>query len=221
MSEIAVWLNQTFYGFDATMFEFMHTLAQNAGVFFTPFFTFFTFLGEKGWFFIASGILFLLFKPTRKIGMAILLAIICGAVITNVTVKNLVARPRPFVTDETFKEFWEFLGATKVSEYSFPSGHTTSAIAAGAAFFLLGNKKWSWSGLLLAVLVGLSRIYLIVHYTTDVIGGLCVGLIAAVIACLLVRLIYSLLQKNVENKFCNFILNADVCKLFKKKQAEE
>ena len=111
------------------------------------------------------------------------------------------------------------MGATEVGESSFPSGHTTSAMAAGMAFFLLGNKKWSWTGLLAAVLMGLSRIYLIVHYTTDVIGGLLVGSIAAVIAYFIVKLIFSLLEKNSgNNKVCRFVLQADILNLLRKKE---
>ena len=219
MSEIALWLNQTFYGFDAAIFEFMHNLAQNAGVFFTPFFKFITLLGEKGWFFIVASLVLMLFSKTRKMGICMLIAIIFGALITNVTLKNLINRFRPFVTDAQFKAYWQFMGATEVGESSFPSGHTTSAMAAGMAFFLLGNKKWNWTGLLAAVLMGLSRIYLIVHYTTDVIGGLLVGSIAAVIAYFIVKLIFSLLEKNSgNNKVCRFVLQADILNLLRKKE---
>lgn len=219
MTQVAIWLNETFHGFDAAMFEFMHNLAQNAGAFFTPFFRSITFLGEKGWFFIAASLALMLFSKTRKMGVCMLVAIIFGSLITNVTLKHLIARPRPFVTDETFRAYWEFMGATKVGETSFPSGHTTSAMAAGLAFFIWGNKKWSWTGLLLAVLTGLSRIYLVVHYTTDVIGGLIAGGLAAVAAYFLIKFIFSLLEKKTENKFCNFVLNADITQLFKKKAA--
>ena len=114
-----------------------------------------------------------------------LLAIGVGALFTNVIIKNAVARPRPFYENVTYLEFWKEAGATKVSEYSFPSGHTTSIMAFATALFIMCNKKWSWVGFVGTILMGVSRIYLIAHYTTDVIGGIIVGGVAGVCAVLL------------------------------------
>lgn len=217
MSEIAMWLDQTFYQFDAAVFEFMHGLAQKAGGFFTPFFQFITFLGEEGWFFIVLGLALLLFPKTRKAGVAILIGLIFGLLITNITLKNLIARFRPFVTDPQFRWYWHFVGEAQVGEYSFPSGHTTSAMAAGLALFIFGNKKWSWTGVVFALLMGLTRIYLVVHYATDVIGGVLAGALAAVLACVMVQLIFKLvIEKHPKNKFCRFVTNADIRDVFKK-----
>ena len=218
MTAIALWLNETFYGFDAAIFAFFHNLAKGAGAFFTPFFNFITFLGEEGWIFILAGVLLLLFAKTRKMGVSMLIALLFGLFITNLALKNFVARPRPFIMDETFKSYWEFVGKTKVGDMSFPSGHTTSAMAAGFAFFLFGNKKWSWSGIAFALLMGASRIYLAVHYATDVIGGVISGMVAGFLAFLLVQFIFSLFEKHAGNRACNFILDADILNLFKKKE---
>ena len=216
MSEFALWLNHTFYGFDAAVFAFTHSLAELAGGIFTPLLGFITFLGESGWFFIALGVAFLFFQKTRKIGIAMLIALLFGLVFTNLTLKNIIVRHRPFATDAQFYEYWQYVGGVHVGEFSFPSGHTTSAMAAGFAFFLFGNKKWSWSSLVLALLVGFSRIYFVVHYTTDVLAGLIVGSVAGALACLLVAWLYRLMEKQ-DNKTCKFLLQADILKLFQKK----
>ena len=64
--------------------------------------------------------------------------------------------------------------------------------------------------------MGLSRIYLMVHYTTDVIAGLIVGGIAGIIGYFIVKLIYNLVNKYKEKKFCKFLLKADIINIFKK-----
>ena len=70
------------------------------------------------------------------------------------------------------------LGSHTESDKSFPSGHTTAAFSAMTAIFLVGNKRVSWLAFLFGILMGISRIYLGVHYASDVLGGILVGLIA-------------------------------------------
>ena len=208
------WLNSTFNNFDGAFFNFVGALNKNAGGFFTPFFKFITFFGNGGWVFIALSVILLLFKTTRRYGLSMLLALGIGALLTNVIIKNVVARPRPFTTEQ-FKPFWENAGSTSVSEYSFPSGHTTSAMAAMTVLFLCLNKKWSWLFFVVALIMGLSRIYLVVHYATDVVGGLIVGAISGIGAYYIVKYLYCLIIKHPEKQFCKFILNADIKDLFK------
>lgn len=215
MEKLSNWLNSTFNNFDSAFFNFTHALNVNAGGFFTPFFKFITFFGNGGWLFIALGVILMLFKKTRRYGLCMLIALGIGALLTNIIIKKSVARPRPFTTEQ-FKPFWIKAGSTKVSEYSFPSGHTTSAMAAMTALFLCLNKKWSWLFFILALIMGLSRIYLVVHYATDVIGGLIVGGISAVIGYFVVKYIYKYINKNLDKPFCKFIINADIKDLFSK-----
>ena len=166
MSAAAQWLNETFYSFDYNILKFFHdTFNQGAGsAFWDWFFKFVTLLGEEGLFFIIVSIVMMLFKKTRKAGMTMLLAIGVGALITNVSIKPIVARPRPFQNELSdcyalFKQWWVDAGSTKVGEKSFPSGHTTSAMAAMAGYFFASNKKYiSWTAMLFAVLMGCSRI---------------------------------------------------------------
>ena len=68
---------------------------------------------------------------------------------------------------------------------SFPSGHTNAAFAAMVPLFILGDKRKSWLALVFGVLMGISRIYLVVHYPTDVIGGLITGTLAGMIGTLI------------------------------------
>lgn len=223
MSAAAQWLNETFYSFDYAILDFFHYNfnASSSSVFWDPFFKFVTLLGEEGLFFIIISIVMMLFKKTRKAGMAMLLAIGVGALMTNVTIKPIVARPRPFQNElsdcyHLFRQWWISAGATEVGEKSFPSGHTTSAMAAMAGYFFASKKKYiSWTAMLFAVLMGCSRIYLCVHYPSDILGGLVIGLIAGFIACFLINLLYK--KDNV--KGIKKIVDFDIRDLFKKKRA--
>ncbi len=220
MTAAAQWLNTTFAGFDYALLEFFHNLNVGpAGEFFNFFFKFITLLGEEGLFLIILSIIFMLFKKTRKIGFSMLLAIIVGSLITNVTVKPLVARPRPFQNELSefyglFRQWWIDAGEVHVGEKSFPSGHTTSAMAAMAGYFFASKKKSiSWLGFVFAVLMGFSRIFLCVHYPSDVVGGLIAGLIAGFIAASLISLLY----KKTDNRTVNKIVEFDIRDVKKKK----
>lgn len=160
------------------------------GGFFTPILKIITTSGNLGLIFIVSAIIVLFFKKTRKAGIAALIAVAIGAIITNALLKNVVARARPFAdVDSEYYAFWKAAGSLAVSDYSFPSGHTTAAMAFGASLFLVFDKRYSWAFLLIPVLMGFTRIYFGVHYTTDVLGGMIVGGVAAIAAYYIVRLL--------------------------------
>ena len=103
---MAQWLNTTFSAFDGAIFGAMNGLAVKAGGFFTPFFKVVSFFGEKGLFFIICSIILMLFARTRRIGATMLFSIAVGALFTNIIIKNVVARPRPFTNSEYFS-FWK------------------------------------------------------------------------------------------------------------------
>ncbi len=213
---MANWLDTAFYNFDRQFFVFLNGLERVAGDFLTPFFKFISFFGEGGIFLLILSVFLMLFAKTRKTGLAMLLAIGVGALLTNVIIKNAVARIRPFYKDELFFSFWQSAGKTAVTEYSFPSGHTTVAMTSMTALFLCTNKKKSWSAFIFVLLMGLSRTYLIVHYLTDVLAGIIVGGIAGTIGYYLAKYFYSLFNKYSQNKFCLFMLSADIQNLLKK-----
>ena len=113
-------------------------------------------------------------KKTRKAGVASALALIIGTLITNVAIKNVVARIRPY---EVIQEL--DLMIEKQKDFSFPSGHTCASFASAFAIYKCKEvfpKKWRIAAMVLATLIALSRLYVGVHYPTDVLGGLIVGL---------------------------------------------
>ena len=213
---MAEWLNNTFYGFDNGVFNAFHNFAVKAGGFFTPFFKAVSIIGTKGIIFFALAIVLMLFAKTRKSGVCMFGALCIGAIIASLILKNTVARVRPYDASTEYAAFWEYVKGSKSDSYCFPSGHTTMITAAMTAMFMCFNKKWSWVGFLGVLLMGVSRVYLISHYATDVIGGIIVGGISAVAAYFITKLIFFLLEKYKDKKFCEWCLNFDIKSLFKK-----
>ncbi len=153
------------------------------------------------------------FKKTRKFGMAVLFAVLVGTLLTNVVMKPLFDRPRPYVyyaDNSMFMSWYEFAGSHVESDKSFPSGHTTAAFEIGIAIFLVLNKKYSWVFPVFSACVGLSRIYLMVHYVTDVLGGMCVGIVAGIAGYFIMK---AIMKATANTKFAEF----DLAEKFKKK----
>ena len=133
-----------------------------------------TMLGDSGWFWIALSLQYLVPRQTRWIGITSLAAIVIGALITNVTLKNLVARTRPYEVVEGLVLLIE-----KQRDYSFPSGHTCASFAAAGVYWRMLPKKFGIPLVILAAMIAFSRLYVGVHYPTDVLAGLLIGLFAA------------------------------------------
>lgn len=208
---MAVWLDTVFYSFDKF---FINGTAGLVNGFFNAIFLALSVIFEKGILIILTSLILILFKKTRKVGGAMLLALLIGALITNVTLKDLVKRERPF-TKEEYLPLWHLAGAVLEGEYSFPSGHATSVMAASTALFIICNKKWSFVGFILTFIIAVDRVYLVVHYPTDVIAGLIVGGIAGIISCYVVNFLYNLADKG-KSKFLNWCVNFDVSNIFNK-----
>ena len=188
MTAIALWLNTALAGMDAAAAEAVHGLYEAAAWFFTPFMNFVSLLGKGGAFLIALSVVMMLFPKTRRCGTCMLLALALGALMTNLLFKPLVYRPRPYSFEGSiYHEYWLLVGRHTESDYSFPSGHTTAAMAAASAVFLICDKRKSWTAFIFALLMGISRMYLSVHYLSDVIGGLIVGFTGALAAWFIVR----------------------------------
>ena len=177
----AIWLNTVFAGFDQSITLAVHQLYNWGGGFFTPFFEFISFLGKGGLPLIFLSLLLTLYKPTRRFGTAMCVSLAVGALITNCCLKILIARPRPYADESSiFYQLWLLVGQNVESDKSFPSGHTTAAFASMTAVFLVGDKRWSWTAYIFAILMGVARIYLCVHFPSDVLGGIIVGLIGGI-----------------------------------------
>ncbi len=215
MSAAATWLNTTFAGFDHAIFEFFHNLqAGPMGGFFSVFFKGITILGEDGLFLIFLSLILMLFKKTRKAGSVMLFAVAIGAIFTNVTIKPVIARPRPYVwyKGQDVYEWWKAAGSVLESEFSFPSGHTTAAMSAMTGLFFIGNKKYSWTAFIFAILMGMSRVFLCVHFPSDILGGFVIGFIAGLISSLIVKAVYSKYENPINKKIIDF----DIIKVIKK-----
>ena len=132
-----------------------------------------THMGTKGIFWILVGVILLLFKKTRKCGLTVLIALLFSLIVGNILLKNIVARPRPCWIDETINML---IAVPK--DYSFPSGHTFASFAAAVSVFLY-YKKAGTAAVILAFLIGFSRLYLFVHFPTDVLSGAVLGICAA------------------------------------------
>jgi len=140
-----------------------------------------TYMGNGGLVFIVIAVLLLLFKKTRLAGFMALISLLIGFILTNIILKNIVARPRPFI-DETsdFYVWWQQAGSIHVDGHSFPSGHATAAMAFSLPLFIVFNKKYSWLYLLIPLLMSFTRVYFMVHFTSDVIAGMLVGALAGI-----------------------------------------
>ena len=198
---IANWINEAFFGFDYAILQFCHTLAETAGGIFGPIMELLAFIGDNGYFSFALALILLLFPKTRKCGVCMILAVGVGALFTNVAIKNIVARPRPYASGvEAFNEWWQFAGAHLESEFSFPSGHTASSFAAAIGLFIY-HKKLGIAALIWATLVAFSRLYMYVHYPTDILAGIVMGIICAAIGMVLVNKFYQPISDKITEKF--------------------
>ena len=151
---------------------------------------FITSLGNGGMIWIAATIVLLIPKKTRKAGIMSAVALLGSLIINNNIVKNIVQRPRPFVT---FTDLQIIIPTP--SEFSFPSGHTSSSFAAAAVFYRHLPKKLGLPAVILAGLIGFSRLYVGVHYPTDVIAGVLMGILLSYLAEYLVTLFVKKLKK--------------------------
>lgn len=136
----------------------------------SPWMVFITTLGNNGmiWLLLSFGLL--IPKKTRKIGMMSLIALGFAFIIDNVLLKNIVARTRPY---EVLQSLTPLIEAQK--DYSFPSGHTGSSFASAVVLFCGLPKRYGIPAVVLAALIGFSRLYVGVHYPTDVLCGALIG----------------------------------------------
>lgn len=149
-----------------------------------------THLADAGLFWIALAVVFLFFPKYRKAGLAMGAALLMGVLVCNVTLKPLIARMRPYDYQlEYFGKNISLLIATP-HDYSFPSGHTLASFEASVAL-LLYNRKLGIPALLLAALIAFSRMYLYVHYPTDVLFSVVLGIAFAFLGKYLVEKGYS------------------------------
>ena len=161
----------------------------------TPIMQGITHLGDKGAFWILLTLALLIYpnRKTRRLGVFCGCAMVIGLVVTNLIIKNWVARVRPYdlmdplnpaVRHPLFERLMLIVGAEH--DWSFPSGHTTNSLACAWVLFRKAPKKWGIPALVLAILISLSRLYVGIHYPTDVLAGFVIGIGSACLAIWLV-----------------------------------
>lgn len=138
-------------------------------------FIFITSLGDRGYIWIAIGLVFVCSKKYRVYGVILLITLLITALLGEGLLKHLLMRPRPFEVNESLNVL-----ISKPPSYSFPSGHSASSASAATIIFQ-ANKKLGMGAIFLAFLICISRIILLVHYPIDVLGGALLGFTVAFI----------------------------------------
>ncbi len=156
------------------------------------FFPLITKLGDHGLFWILLAAALLLFRKTRATGIMMGVALLCGFLVGNMTLKPLISRIRPYDAN-TLREVP--LLVERLSDYSFPSGHTLASLE-GATVLTIRDKRLGVPAMITAILVALSRLYLYVHYPTDVLAGAVLGVLFAFFGVWVVKFVW----KKITNK---------------------
>ena len=186
-------LDQLFYGFDTAFYSFFWQFQNPVTIGIADICQY---MGNKAAYIICLAISLILCFPkkTRRYGAAMLIAFFVSLLLVNVLVKPGVARLRPYETLKstpfwnTYYTHWVNAGAHLEDDLSFPSGHTSlnfAAFTALSAVLIREKKKWAWLLLLIPVVVGCSRIIRCVHYPSDVLGGMILGVVAGLIGSLI------------------------------------
>lgn len=144
-----------------------------------PFFDFLmpkiTSLGNGGLIWIVASIVLLAIPKYRKSGVALSFGLFLCLIIGNLTLKPLIGRTRPFDLVEGIE-----LLITAPTDFSFPSGHTLSSTVA-AVVLTMTDKRFGYFAIPLAILIAFSRLYLYVHFITDVLGGVLIGAVISTV----------------------------------------
>ncbi len=131
----------------------------------------YTGLNDAGRISILTCVSLLVLRKYRKVGLCASFALAFETLIINMILKPLVARPRPYIISEAIDVLVHHQG-----DFAFPSGHTGSAFAVAGVMLLCMPKKYGIPAFLFALLMGVSRMYVGVHYFTDVLAGAGIGL---------------------------------------------
>ncbi len=142
-----------------------------------------THLGDYGALWIAMALVMLFFRRTRRPAVQMLLTLAVESLLCNTLLKPLIGRPRPYELSSKVRPLID-----PPTDRSFPSGHTASSIAAAMSLWLAGSPLWK-AALPAALLIAWSRMYICVHFVTDILGGIGAGLLSAVMGDALMRFI--------------------------------
>lgn len=210
MSSTAIWLNEAFYGFDHALLSLYHGMAESLGGLLTPLMRLITLVGEKGLIFFLMAFIFMLCASKRDLGVCIFGAVCCGALITNIILKDAIARPRPFEGLDEYYQWWVFVGSPAEDGFSFPSGHVTACAAGMTAIWTMKGKKWLAPSAVIVFLMALSRNYLMAHYPSDVLAAAVVGCFSGIVAWFITQLIFRFLNERSDIALFQFVLDFDI-----------
>lgn len=138
-------------------------------------------------------IILLIIKKTRRTGLAMLISFVLVYLIGNLILKPMIARIRPYDVNTAVQ-----LIVSAEHDFSFPSAHTHFAFAAATVIFMR-YRKIGICCYILAVIMGLSRMYLYVHYPTDIIAGAILGIALGILAYFVEKILYNLINHNKYN----------------------
>ena len=211
LTPAATWLNTSLAGFDHLFLSIQHFFADHLGFILTPLMRIITILGEKGWPFFLLALIFMLTASKRDLGVCIFGAVCCGALITNILLKDTIARPRPYESSVEYELWWMAVGSPLEDGFSFPSGHVTACAAAMTAITLMRGKKWIVPSVVIVLLMMISRTYLMAHYPSDVCAALLIGIFSGFVAWFITQLIFRFLNRNRRKvPIFGFILDFDI-----------
>lgn len=135
-----------------------------------------TALGDNGIIWIIISVILLFSKKYRRCGILMLCGLVAGILVGNVCLKNLIARSRPCWLDSGAK-----LLVANPTDFSFPSGHTLASVIA-ATVLTLSNRRFAWFAIPLAALIAFSRLYLYLHFPSDILGAALIGILIGCVA---------------------------------------
>ena len=185
--------------FDTSVLEFIQNTFKCS--FLDPIMAFFSYIGEMGLFWIAVGIVFIIFKKTRSMGVMMLVAMAIGFLVGEIGIKNLINRPRPFMVNIDYSARPSELNPDFGLNIAIPSGSSFPSVAILSVFsfvrlilypmaatvMLIKDKRFGIPALVLALLIVFSRLYNYVHYPSDVLCGMLLGVICAVVVVLVFK----------------------------------
>ncbi len=170
---------ETLYSIDFAILDFIQNTMKC--IFLDYLMAFFSYMGNVGGIWIITAIIMMCFRKTRATGVMLICALLAGVFIGEVGLKNIVARERPFVVNDDI-----ILNIMPPMGYSFPSGHSCSSFAAATALFMK-NKKIGIGAFVVAFLIAFSRLYNYVHFPSDVLCGIILGIVVAIITVTIFR----------------------------------
>ena len=177
MEALQTLLNNCAISFDLPILEWIQANLQSG--FLDKLMPIITAFGNGGIFWIACSVLLMFIPKTRRTGFGMAFALSMGLLVCNMILKPGVARIRPYDLQETLGVTIDLL-IKRSHDFSFPSGHTIASFEA-CTVLMLGNKKLGIPATLLAILIAFSRLYLYVHYPTDVITSIVLGTVFGII----------------------------------------